>query len=339
MPQGKNASYRYRLIDHALRNTGRTWSIEDLLDHLCDKLEEEFDVNLNKNKARALSIRQLLDDIRIMRKDPPQGYGAPIVRKDGYIFYEDPSFSINDNPLNNADVESLNEVLRLIKPFQSLPHLRELESILGKVKGTLSQNMGEQIIQMDHIPDAKGLHHLEKLYEVIKEEQIVEIQYRPFTFDEDINVVLHPYLIKEYNNRWFLLGWNPGENRFSVHGLDRIVGFSKTENQIDRTRKHEMLELQRMIIGVSFPDGGSPQEIKLWATARQLQYLITKPIHHSQRIIEMDDSGGILSLNLVPNFELEQTILMFGENVKVVEPSELGAKIKGRIKQSLSNYE
>ena len=115
MPKGKNASYRYRLIDLALRNTGRKWTFVDLLNHLCDKLEEEFDVNLNGNKAGALSYRQLAEDIHIMRKDHPQGYCAPIIRKEGFVYYQDPSFSINDNPLDNTDVERLNEVLRLIK--------------------------------------------------------------------------------------------------------------------------------------------------------------------------------------------------------------------------------
>ena len=85
MPKGKNASYRYRLIDQALRNTGRRWTYNELLDFICEKLEEEFDVNINNEKERALSPRQLADDIRIMRKDPPEGFGAPIVRKEGFI--------------------------------------------------------------------------------------------------------------------------------------------------------------------------------------------------------------------------------------------------------------
>ncbi|MBK6964944.1 MAG: hypothetical protein IPH20_13650 [Bacteroidales bacterium] len=87
-----------------------------------------------------------------MRKDPPQGYSAPIIRKDGFIFYEDPDFSINDNPLNEIDIENLKEVLRLIKPFQSLPMLSELDSIIGKVQGAISQHKGTKLYRWTIIP-------------------------------------------------------------------------------------------------------------------------------------------------------------------------------------------
>ena len=180
MPKGKNASYRDRLIDLALRNTGRKWTFDDLLNHLCDKHEEEFDVNLNGNKLSALSHRQLAEDIHIMRKDPPQGFSAPIIRKEGFVYYEDTSFSINDNPLDNTDVERLDEVLRLIKSFHFLPQLSELETVIGKVQGAISQNLGEQIIELEHNPNAKGLVHLEKLYPLIKDEKEIFGQLSSF---------------------------------------------------------------------------------------------------------------------------------------------------------------
>jgi len=338
MPAGKNASYRYRLIDQALRNTGRPWTFEDLLNHLCDKLEEEFDVNLNGNKSKALSERQLAEDIHIMRKDPPQGYSAPIIRKDGLVFYEDSNFSINDNPLNDTDIETLNEVLRLIKSFPALPQLRELETILGKVKGTLSQNQGDQIIELEHNPNAKGLIHLEGLYPLIKEGREVLVTYKPFSWTEEVEYVIHPFLIKEYNNRWFLLGWKPYDKKYTVLGLDRIKKFKETGNGIIKSKQKELTQLRKNIIGVSFIEGVKPVEVKLLVSAAQLPYILTKPLHSTQKLIEEQQDGSILSLQLVPNFELEQTILMYGERVKVLAPDNLASRIQERLCAAIKNY-
>lgn len=338
MPAGKNASYRYRLIDLALRNKGRRWTFEDLLQHLCNKLEEEFDVNLNGNKSNALSVRQLAEDIHVMRKDPPQGYSAPIVRKDGFIYYDDPEFSINDNPLSDTDNETLNEVLRLIKPFQALPHLRELETILGKVRGSLSQNKGDQIIEIEHNPYARGLNHIEKLYSLIKECKEILLQYQPFTYTEPIEFIFHPFLIKEYNNRWFLLGWLPVECKYRVLGLDRIISFEATGYYSDSGLKNEIINLEKKIIGVSITEDQVPIEIQLWVSASQVPYILSKPLHESQKMIDNQTTGGVFTIQLVPNFELEQTILMFGERIKVLSPSDLADRIQTRIKLALELY-
>lgn len=339
MPAGKNASYRYRLIDLALRNKGRRWTFEDLLQHLCDKLEEEFDVNLNGNKITALSKRQLAEDIHVMRKDPPQGYSAPIVRKDGFIYYKDPEFSINDNPLNDTDTETLNEVLRLIKPFQALPHLRELETILGKVRGSLSQNTGDQIIELEHNPFARGLFHIERLYFLIRECKEILLQYQPFTHITPIEFIFHPFLIKEYNNRWFLLGCLPVELKFRVLGIDRIISFQETGNFSDIRLKNEIINLEKNIIGVSITEGQPPIEIELWVSASQLPYILSKPLHSSQKIVENQPTGGVITIQVVPNFELEQTILMFGERIKVLSPTNLVDRIRTRIRLALELYD
>jgi predicted DNA-binding transcriptional regulator YafY len=333
MPTGKNASYRYRLIDQALRNKGKRWNYFDLIQHVSEKLAEEFDIE------KGISQRQFDDDIRIMRKDPPQGYGAPIIREDGNIFYKDPDFSINDNPLNETDVETLNEVLRIIKSFQSLPQMRELETILGKVKGTISQSLGDQIIELEHNPNAKGLAHIEWLYPRIKEGKELRIEYKPFSRVESITYIFQPFLIKEFNNRWFLLGWLPEIKKFTVLGLDRIVSYKETGNIVNNAKKKEMLKLQKNIIGVSPSEDKKPVEVKIWAVSAQVPYLLTKPMHPSQKLIDDQPEGSIISLNVIPNFELEQTLLMYGERIQVLEPIELRDNILKRLKNAVARYE
>ena len=232
----------------------------------------------------------------------------------------------------------MQEILRLIKPFQSLPQLRELETIIGKVQGTISQNTGDQIIVLDHNPNVKGLNLIETLYPLIKEEKIVSIKYKPFSREEEIEYLLHPFLIKEYNNRWFLIGWLPAKNKYTVLGIDRIVQITEQAGKIDKTKKNELVLLQKSILGVSFTEGVLPTEIKLWITLEQLPYILTKPLHPSQKLIEEHSDGSIITLNLVPNYELEQLLLSFGEKIKVLEPELLQIRIQKRLKDAIALY-
>lgn len=333
MPAGKNAGYRYRIIDQALTNRHKRWRYDDLIEHVSEKLAEEYDI------FKGISKRQFDDDLRIMRKDFPEGYGAPIIRKDGDIYYEDPDFSINNNPLNDTDIENLKEVLRLIKPFQSLPQLMELETIIGKVQGAISQHVGDEIISLDHNPDAKGLYLIEKLYSLIREGRVISVFYKSFKGESEITILLHPFMIKEYNNRWFLQGWEPTEDRFINLGLDRIIDFTPVDGKPDNEKKSQLIQLQKNIVGISFVEGEKPCTIRLWFSREQAPYITTKPLHTSQEVLEENETGIVITLQLVPNFELEQLILGFGERVRVLEPELLNTRITKRLLMAVENYQ
>ena len=332
MPIGKNASYRYRIIDQALANKYKKWRYEDLIEHVCEKLAEEYDI------SKGISKRQFDDDLRIMRKDPPEGFGAPIIRLGGDIYYDDPDFSINNNPLNNTDIENLKEVLRLIKPFRSLPMLSELESIIGKVQGAISLQKGDEIISLDHNPEAKGLHFIEKLYQLIREEKVISVVYKPFNRPDEMSFLIHPFLIKEYNNRWFLQGWLPETDKYINLGLDRIISFSIVDGVSDKSKRNKLIALQRNIVGISFSEEEKPSIIHLRFNDEQAPYIITKPIHYSQKLIKSTDNGILISIELVINFELEQLILGYGERVKVIKPKSLVRRIENRLKTAAENY-
>lgn len=332
MPAGKNAGFRYRIIDQALTNRYKRWRYTDLIEHVSEKLAEEYDI------YKGISKRQFDDDIRIMRKDFPEGYGAPIVRKGGDIYYEDPDFSINNNPLNDTDIENLKEVLRLIKPFQSLPQLMELETIIGKVQGAISRHMGDEIISIDHNPQTKGLQFIEGLYKMIREEKVISVLYKPFKKDMETTYIIHPFLIKEYNNRWFLQGWVPDIDKYINLALDRFISISPAKGSPDKAKRDRLIELQKNIVGISFSEEEIPVSIRLWFNKEQAPYILTKPLHSSQKLLEEDGNEIVISLKIVPNFELEQLILSYGERVKVLEPEFLAIRIRDRLIKSIEHY-
>lgn len=68
--------------------------------------------------------------------------------------------------------------------------------------------------------------------------------------------------------------------------------------------------------------------------------MLSKPIHHTQEVLEfLQDGNAVLSIKVKPNFELIQQLLSYGDRVTVLEPKELREKIKRRIENNLRNYQ
>jgi predicted DNA-binding transcriptional regulator YafY len=88
---------------------------------------------------------------------------------------------------------------------------------------------------------------------------------------------------------------------------------------------------------VTKPEGGELEKIELMFSEALSPYIKTKPIH-SSRVDKEKDGGLYVKIEVIPNYELEQLILSYGEGVRVLSPDYLIQKIKSRIQSSLDNY-
>jgi len=332
MPKNKNASFRYRVIDQCLRNKARRWTLQDLIDKVSDEMYEHF------GREEQFSKRTIQYDLNVMRSDPPRGFGAPIESKDGYYFYGNPNFSINQNPLNETDIENLREAVDILSHFKGLPVYQEMEKIVGKIQQDIFTSTKDALIDFENVEELKNINLLGELYPLLKKQQVLEIQYKPFNRNEALEVTLHPYLLKEYNNRWFLLGWNDAFQNHSILALDRIQNFRTSNENFILEHKKPLLEWLDHIIGVSLPDDKSVETIMVEVMEPTIPYFQTKPIHPSQKLQSREESSAIFSLQLIPNYELEQLFLSFGENVKVLKPTHFAEKIGDRIEKLKEKY-
>ncbi|MBQ6307202.1 MAG: WYL domain-containing protein [Bacteroidales bacterium] len=82
-----------------------------------------------------------------------------------------------------------------------------------------------------------------------------------------------------------------------------------------------------------------PKKVLLWVSNASWPYVKTKPLHGAtQRLVNMDETGAYITIEVYLNYELEQQILSFGENMKVLEPVELKERIKKRLGGAILNY-
>ena len=330
----KNALLRYQTLDRCFKNTGRNYLIDELLEEVNQVLIDENPCN------SGIQIRQLREDIRFMKSE--LGYSAPIEsrvisgKKHAY-FYTEPTFSINNSPLNSTEAEQLKSVLTLLNRFQGNPGFEWLTEMSVILKDTFSlKSNSKKAISFEGNIDYTGYEFITPLFNAIVNNRVLKINYTPFGQDE-IQLTFHPYHLKQFNNRWFVFGLNANLNAPAWNlALDRITNIIEIQDvYVEDFSDWDYFFSE--IIGVSKPFDQNEEEIHLLFSKRQAPYIITKPIHETQKHYELED-GLLVKIKVIPNFDLEQLILSFGERVKVLLPIHLKEKISDRIELSLSQY-
>ena len=336
MPQNKNALIRYKTIDKCLQNKYRLWTLEDLIDACSDALYEY------EGKDVAVSKRTVQLDIQTMRSEK-LGYNAPIeVYDKKYYRYEDEDFSITDVPLNETDMNVLFETISMLKQFKDFSLFDDVSDIVQRLEDKIyaEKTHTKPVIHLDKNEHLKGLEHLELLYQAIVKKIVLDITYKSFKAKDSSRFSFHSCVLKEFNNRWFLVGKKQGKGRIMHLALDRIVHieFDLKEQFIDTDFDPDVYYSN--IIGVTLNDGLKPRQIEIWLDANQAPYVLTKPIHHSQKTIQENEDGSmVIELLMVPNFELERMILGFGSGLEVLKPMSLRNTIEQNLMAALKRYE
>lgn len=335
MPANRNALIRYKTIDNCLRNRSRKWTLQDLIDKVSNALYEYEGID------KGISKRTIQLDIQFMRSDK-LGYNAPIIVVDRkYYTYEDPEYSITNLPLSQQDLTQLNDAVELLKQFHGFTHFRELDGMVQKLEDHVSsqKEMRSPIIHFDKNENLKGLQFIDIIYKAIQEKKVLQISYQSFKARQPGDIYLHAYLLKEYNNRWFVVGHSESNPKLLTLALDRIVSVKTLESiPYKHLNSFNPDNFYKDIIGVTVNTGDPVETVELFVKRRNAPYVITKPLHHSQEVLSKSKEGVLIRINVKLNYELEREILGYGESIIVVRPDRLKRKIAQRLKQGVNNY-
>ena len=336
MALNKNALIRYKTIDKCLQNGYRQWTLEDLIEACSDALYEYEGRSINVSK------RTVQLDIQMMRSDK-LGYNAPIeVYNKKYYRYADEGYSMTDIPLNENDMNVLTETVEMLRQFKDFSLFSELGGIIQRLEDKVytEKTRSSSIIHLDKNENLKGLHWLDELYQAIQKKVVLKVEYQSFKATEANVIIFHPYLLKEFNNRWFLIGIG-NKNRGVVNlALDRIVAVDYDFSSPYEEHDFDADAFYKDVVGVTVSQGERASNIKLWVDRLNAPYVITKPLHHSQ-VVEQEYPDGSIQVNIKVkiNFELERLVLGFGEAMEVLQPERLKKRIHQKLKKALLRYE
>ena len=336
MALNKNALIRYRTIDKCLQNRFRKWTLNDLIEACSDALYEYEGKNVNVGK------RTIQLDIQLMRSDK-LGYNAPIVVYERrYYKYEDPNYTITDIPLTDTDMNILSEVVEMLKQFKDFSLFSELGGIIHRLEDRVYTEKTKQpsVIHLDKNERLKGLEHLDTLYQAILKKIVLNLTYQSFSAREASTFLFHPYILKEFNNRWFLVGRQEGRENILTLALDRIIKIEADLKTAYYNNNFNADEHYKNTYGVTVFSGVTLIEIELLIDVRNTPYILTKPLHHSQKLLEKyQDGRSRISIYVHHNYEIERLILGFGQGVTVLKPNRLRRQIKRHMRKSIAKYD
>lgn len=334
MALNRLALIRYRTIDNCLRNRARRWTLEDLMDACSDALYEYEGID------RPVSRRTVQYDIQMMRSDK-LGYEAPIVvvnRK--YYTYEDPNYGILQGPLSEADLDHLGEAVAVLKQFQGFGHLQELGGLVQKLEDKVQTGRGSQrtAILLESNERLRGLEYLEELFQAVRQQKVARLAYQSFRAKAPGLIDVNPLLLREFNNRWFLIGTKEREQRIMSFALDRIQSITYPDLPFYPQPNFAPEDYYRDIVGVTV-NNRRAAKIRIWLDKRNAPYVITKPLHASQQTIENKEDGSVVvEIQVIPNFELERLLLGFGPGLEVLSPPRIRRRMAYLLGEASKRY-
>jgi predicted DNA-binding transcriptional regulator YafY len=336
MPINKNAIIRYKTIDNCLRNKYRKWTLDDLIEACSEALYEYEGID------KGISRRTIQSDIQIMRSEK-LGYNAPIIIEDRkYYTYVDKEYSITNIPLTNQDLNKLTEVVEILKQFKGFSHFKELDGMVQKLEDKIytEKTHANPVIDFEKNENLKGLEFLGVLYEAILKKQVIDIRYQSFKARTPGIIIFNAYLLKEFKNRWFVVGMKQKSTEIVTLALDRIISIEVLNDQkYTENPDFNPATYYHDVIGVTVNIDARPQIIRIFVERKTAPYIITKPLHHSQQIVKKTPEGIEITIKVVFNFELEKELLGFGEQIKVLWPQKLRNTIEMRLNRALKQYQ
>lgn len=233
--------------------------------------------------------------------------------KDGYFFDE-------ENSVNTSSFLSLLEILTTAELFST--NLKEKNNALS-------------FVEFENAAAIESISNFKTTLNATQLQLPITFKHYSFYHLKEESYTLKPYFLKQYQNRWYVIGET--EKGYRTFGIDRIKEITIGTKKF-KAKTEEAMDKFSQVIGLNYVDHPL-EKVKLSFHPSQKPYLLSLPLHRTQKEIpSLNGETFDIELLIHPNFEFNQQVLKFGSLVKVLEPKWLAEEIKKKIKKALENY-
>lgn len=333
MPHTKDSLLRQLIIDRCLSG-GQPMSQGEMLEKVNDELKAQRQPLVKYKSTIAKDLKFITKTWNVELDKIPRG-------KEYLYKYKNPTFSIFHSALTPTEQEKLKQIAIMMKDFTGLPQFDWMEVVCNRINYlAIDDSKRKPKVRFMHNPAiASYKKHFSPLYNIIYEKKPIELTYRRFNSSEAKTYVVHPYELKEYLCRWYLVGsvdHHPGS--ISCFGFDRIVSYKDSDVPF-RENTRDLDEYFNSMLGLTLNDDDEPQEVQLWVKNSEYPYLESNPIHESQKVVREENDGKVISLHICVNYELVMRIFSYNIGVKVIAPANLLQVMAERAKVLYDYYD
>lgn len=319
MNLSKSAFRRYKVIDELLRNNMRKFpKMEDIICACWDKLDFEP------------SRETIQKDIANMRLPHPDGFDAPIHYNHANKGYEytDSNYSLTGVSLRQEELDTIRESVDLIRALggSRISHqfTNAAEKLLSAtIEGNYKEKEKRPILQTMIPPTSRGFEHFDCFYKACKEKLSVSFIHFSYKKRKFNHIFLHPFLIKEFENRWYVIGYSEIHNSVRTFGMDRI------SEPLLLNKKFHSIESASVDIYLNDTYGVFPipeakkETIRILVSQLGTHYMQAYPLHESQKIKKNSNGTSVITFKLIPSIELARYFLSQGYHIRIITPKWL----------------
>lgn len=203
-----------------------------------------------------------------------------------------------------------------------------------------ASNFGEKnnalfFVEFENEAHDKTVPNFKSILEAIQKNLEITFTHFSFYHIKEEKYTLKPYFLKQYQNRWYVVGET--EKGYRTFGIDRIENINITTKKF-KPKTEDAKDQFSNVIGLNYVDH-KLEKIHLSFHITQKPYLESLPLHRSQKQIHPENQSSFdIELLIHPNFEFRQQILKYGSLVKVIEPKWLASEIKEELRKGFEGY-
>ena len=334
MPKNREALIRYRVINRLLINR-KYASLQEIAAACEDALDKA-----------PISVRTLRQDLFDMKYNRQLGYFAPIQYdySERAYHYTDPNYSIDRLPLTEEELDALAFAGKMLEQFRDTEPFNHARGAVDKImehmkiRKALEKSNYRDFIDFERASSSAGGEFLEGLINAMKNKKVIQMTYQSFEKDHPSTFLLHPYLLKEYRNRWYIFGFSEGYQETRTYALDRIQKIEPAPLESFAEPAAPPQDYFRNIIGITRMPDSKKRKVLLKFSRHQAPYALTQPLHESQKVVEETGEYVTISLFIEESPDLNRMLLGWGDKVEVIEPVSLRDEIRKIHEQSAECY-
>lgn len=198
-----------------------------------------------------------------------------------------------------------------------------------------SSSLKDRIL-LENIPSGKK--HLQPIINAMKQGKRLLIEYLRFGKLERRQIIVEPYAIKVFKQRWYLLAADDKWTIPAVYALDRIMSLKETGDSFEYPKDFNAEIFFKDCYGVICGTNDEVQKIVLRAYPPYVNYLRTLPLHTSQKELTSTSGYADFELYLRPTFDFRQELLSQGDEVEILQPENFREEMKSLLEKMLKRY-
>lgn len=335
MPLNKDQILRYRILNACFKDTSHLYDINDLVECCQREMMETYEKGVSK--------RSVHNDIQKLQYQPYNVEFDEVLRKQHYYRYADTSFNLavveDLSPRERTALHDTVEYLRPIceDPDNASPLMQWMFMSLQRLEAGEPIAEKSPCVSFENNNLLAGMGNFNLLLSCVMGRKPVTLRYRSFHSKEAKNINVHPYYLKQYNGRWYLLATPEAHSNIAPYALDRILTVSLWNTEF-RPSDVDFDALFADTIGITIDPDSKAEQIVLRIAAKRYPYVETKPFSEKQKIVEKNDQTVTISFPMRVNVELISELLSFGCDIEVLEPLTLRNEIARQVEAARNLY-